>query len=302
MSRIVMALGGNALGTTYLEQQELIKITANQILPLINGNELVITHGNGPQVGMISAAFLTYGTEMPLDISTAMSQGYIGFHLLRELKKVLDDNSIDREVISLISEVFVDSNDPLFRDPTKPIGKFYTKEEAEKKSLESGDIYLEDAGRGYRKVVASPKPLEIKNLLSLEALLNNKSVVITTGGGGIPVFKDKIASKVDAVIDKDLTSSLLAMNIGADLFIILTAVNQVMIGFDTDNPQKINSISTSDVRKHINRNEFKAGSMLPKIEAALEFTEKTGNKTIITSLENVSNVLNEVNVTVIYKG
>lgn len=299
--RIVIALGGNALGNTYLEQQTLIKKAAKDLSNLFSDNELVITHGNGPQVGMITKALATDGIEIPLDVATAMSQGYIGYHLQRETKEVLDELSINKEVISIVSEVIVDENDSSFKNPTKPIGKFYTKEEADVLSKQNNELYKEDAGRGYRKVVASPKPLAIKNVNSIETLLSNNAIVIAGGGGGIPVLTNPEATKVDAVIDKDATSALLAESLNADLLIILTAVDQVMLSFNTENEIKLEKISIEELKTHIKNKEFKEGSMLPKIEAAISFTENTGNKTIITSLSNIKNITTGKNITTIFK-
>lgn len=296
--RIVIALGGNALGNDYLEQQTLIKKAAKDLIPLIKNNEIIITHGNGPQVGMITKALTNDGINMPLDICTAMSEGYIGFHLQKIIKEEIN---LNRDVITVLTEVVVDEKDSSFKNPTKPIGKFYSKEEADKLAKESNDIYIMDANRGYRKVVASPIPVDIKNISSIEALLKNNTIVIAGGGGGIPIFNNSNSTGINAVIDKDLASSLLAQKLKADLFIILTAVNQVMINFDSNNPIKINKMSTKEAKEYIKNNEFKKGSMLPKVEAAINFTENTGSKTIITSLDNIKNIVNEKDITIIEK-
>lgn len=301
MSRIVIALGGNALGNTYLEQQKLLKDAARNLVNMFSGNEVIITHGNGPQVGMITKAFANEGIEMPLDMSTAMSQGYIGFHIQREIKEVLEELKIQRDIVSVVSEVVVDENDSSFQNPTKPIGKFYTKEEAEALMQKSNDIYKEDAGRGYRKVVASPKPLAIKNITSIEALLKNNSIVIAGGGGGIPTFTDPETTKVEAVIDKDATSALLAVTINADMLVILTTVDQVLLNFGTENEVKIDSLSVEEAKQYLANEEFKSGSMRPKIEAAIYFTENTGKDSIITGLQNVENILHRKNITIIHK-
>ena len=301
MSRIVIALGGNALGNTYLEQQQLLKDAARNLVAMFENNEVIITHGNGPQVGMITKAFANEGIEMPLDMSTAMSQGYIGFHIQREIKEVLEELKIEKDIVSIVSEVVVDENDPSFQNPTKPIGKFYTQEEADDLMQNSNDIYKEDAGRGYRKVVASPKPLAIKNITSIEALLNNNSIVIAGGGGGIPTFTNPETTKVEAVIDKDATSALLAATINADMLVILTTVDQVLLNFGTENEVKIDSLSLEESKHYLSTDEFKTGSMRPKIEAGVFFTEKTGKDTIITSLQNINNILLRKNVTIIHK-
>jgi len=298
MSRIVIALGGNALGSDYLEQQSLIKNTLLELVSLFKDNEIIITHGNGPQVGMITNAF---NNDLPLDICTAMSEGYIGYHIQRELREVLEENKIDREVITVITEVLVDKNDPAFENPTKPIGKFYTKEDADKFMENSEDIYVQDANRGYRKVVASPNSLDIKNIKSIEALLSAGSIVVAVGGGGIPIIDDTDSTGVNAVIDKDYATSLLARKLNADLFVILTAVPQVMINFDSENPICLDRANIKKLREYIANDEFKKGSMLPKVEAAIRFTEATGKNTIITSIENAKNIKTLEGVTVIEK-
>lgn len=301
MSRIVIALGGNALGKTYLEQQTLIKKAAEDLAYLIKDNEIIITHGNGPQVGMITKAFDDEVIEMPLDVCTAMSEGYIGFHIQRELKEVLNEHHMNRDVISIISEVLVDKTDDSFNHPSKPIGKFYSKEEALQLEENSHDQYVEDAGRGYRKVVASPKPVDIINLRSIETLLKNGSIVIACGGGGVPIFDDPDTTGVNAVIDKDAASALLAIKLKADQLIILTAVKQVALNFGKENEINLAELSVADAKKDMENEEFKKGSMLPKIEAALKFTEETGNETIITSLDNINNIVKKENITIIHK-
>lgn len=301
MGRIVIALGGNALGSTYLEQQDLIKKSARSLVNLFANNEVVITHGNGPQVGMITKSFSDGDTIMPLDCCTAMSDGYIGFHIQREVKEVLNEKGINRDIVTLITEVLVDNLDPSFKNPTKPIGKFYTKDEADKLSSQTGDTYVEDSGRGYRKVVASPKPIEIMNINPIEKLIGDGCIVVACGGGGVPVFKAVNTKKVEAVIDKDLASSLLARKLNADKFIILTAVNQVMINFGKEDEKALSSISVEEAERYIANNEFKEGSMLPKIISAIEFVKETGNEAIITGLSNVNGILNNTNITIIHK-
>ena len=301
MSRIVVALGGNALGNTYLDQQKLLKKAAKELIKLFKGNEVIITHGNGPQVGMITKSFANSDIEMPLDCCTAMSEGYIGFHIQRRLRYELLSKKIDRDVVTIVTEVLVDPNDPSFHKPTKPIGKFYTKEEAEKLARESGDTYVEDANRGYRKVVASPKPKDIYNLSAIEKLVSDGAVVVACGGGGIPVFDDSKNKKVEAVIDKDLASSLLAQKLHADKFIILTAVDQVSINFGKPKQKNLEDISVKEALEYRKKGEFKKGSMLPKIDAALSFVNKTGNEAIITSLSNIKGIISNSNITTIHK-
>lgn len=301
MGKIVIALGGNALGNDYLEQQKLVRDAASRLIKLFDGNEVIITHGNGPQVGMITKAFANNNVEMPLDCCTAMSEGYIGFHIQRYIKEALIKEKINRDVVTVVTEVTVDKDDPSFMNPTKPIGKFYTKEEALELEKSTGDKYVEDSGRGYRKVVASPKPIDISNLKSINNLTSNGSVVIACGGGGIPVYNEYDNTKVEAVIDKDLASSLLAQKVNADKFIILTAVDQAKINFGTDNEKAIDVMNVEEANKYIRNNEFKSGSMLPKVEAALAFTKSTGNETIITSLANIEGILENKNITRIIK-
>lgn len=301
MSRILIALGGNALGNDYLEQQSLIKNASKELVKLFEGNEVVICHGNGPQVGMITKALANDEIEMPLDCCTAMSEGYIGFHIQREVKETLKDNNIDREIVTLVTEVLVDEEDSSFKNPTKPIGKFYTKEEADELAKTSGDTYVEDAGRGYRKVVASPKPKDISNIGAIETLIKEGIIVIAVGGGGVPIIKDDDATKVEAVIDKDLASSLLAEKLNCDKFIILTAVPQVYINFGKENEKALDSISIEEAQKYISDDEFKKGSMLPKVEAAISFVNKTGHEAIITSLANIKGILENTGITTIHK-
>lgn len=301
MGKIVIALGGNALGNDYLEQQKLVRDAASSLIKLFDGNEVIITHGNGPQVGMITKAFANNNVEMPLDCCTAMSEGYIGFHIQRYIKEALIKEKINRDVVTVVTEVTVDKDDPSFMNPTKPIGKFYTKNEALELEKSTGDKYVEDSGRGYRKVVASPKPIDIGNLKSINNLTSKGSVVIACGGGGIPVYHEYDNFKVEAVIDKDLVSSLLAQKVNADKFIILTAVDQAKINFGTDNEKAIDVMNIEEANKYIRNNEFKSGSMLPKVEAALAFTKSTGNETIITSLANIEGILENKNITRIIK-
>lgn len=301
MSRIVIALGGNALGDTYLEQQDLLKNASKELIKLFTDNEIVITHGNGPQVGMITKAMTENKVEMPLDCCTAMSEGYIGFHIQRKVKQTLLNNNIDRNVVTLLTEVEVDQEDKSFKNPTKPIGKFFTKEEAEQLQKETGDIYIEDSGRGYRKVVASPKPINVLNVNAIENLLESGTIVVACGGGGIPVFKDYNNKKVEAVIDKDLSSSLLAQKLNADKFIILTTVEQAKLNFGEENEAPIGRISKDEALKYMEEGHFKKGSMLPKVEAAVNFVKGTGNEAIITSLANIKGIVENKNITVIEK-
>lgn len=307
MSRYVIAFGGNALGSNPEEQQNLIENAVNNLIPLIKeGHEIVITHGNGPQVGIINIAFENGNKNnitpyMPFAECTAMSQGYIGYHLQKGLKKVLKENNIDKKVTTIVTQVAVDKNDNSFNNPTKPVGSFYTKEEAEKLSELTGEKYVEDAGRGYRRVVASPKPLEIIELETVKDLLETNHIVIAGGGGGVPVNINNLNEGLSAVIDKDLLSSLMARNLNADALVILTNVKQAQINYNTPNAKNIGVISLEEIKNYINEGQFAKGSMLPKVEAAIEFVESTNNKAIITDLNNLENALNGIDATIITK-
>ena len=307
MSRIVIAFGGNALGNNPIEQQELIDNAVRNLIPLIKaGHGLVLTHGNGPQVGMINLAFENGQKSgivpyMPFAECTAMSEGYIGFHLQKGLNKVLKQEKIKKKVVSIVTEVAVDKNDPSFKNPTKPVGSFYTKEEADKLSAESGEIYIEDAGRGYRRVVASPKPVKIIELGTIKDLLRTKHIVIAGGGGGIPVNTHDNSEGLSAVIDKDLLSSLMAIKIKADKLVILTNVKQAEINYNTKDAKKIGKITLEEAQNYVNEGHFAKGSMLPKIEAAMDFVKNTGNEAIITELNNLANALDGKEATIITK-
>ena len=307
MSRYVIAFGGNALGNNSDEQQNLIEKAVINLIPLIKeGHEIVISHGNGPQVGIINIAFENGNKtgitpNMPFAECTAMSQGYIGYHLQKGVKKVLKENNIDKKVTTIVTQVAVDKNDASFKNPTKPVGSFYTKEEAEKLASATGDKYVEDAGRGYRRVVASPKPLKIIELEAIKDLLEKGHIVIAGGGGGIPVNIENPNEGLSAVIDKDLLSSLMARNLNADALIILTNVKQAQINYNTPNAKSIGTISLNEIKKYIDENQFAKGSMLPKVQAAIEFVESTGNKAIITDLNNLNNALKGIDATIIIK-
>lgn len=303
MSRVVIALGGNALGNNPKEQQDLIQKAVKNIVPLIKeGHEIIIGHGNGPQVGIINLAFEdSYENEnipyMPFPECTAMSQGYIGYHLQKGLRDVLKEEGIKKPIVTIVTQVIVDQNDPSFQNPSKPVGPFYTKEMAEKLMVETGEKYVEDAGRGYRKVVASPKPLEIVEIDTIRTLLENGHIVIAGGGGGVPIFKQNESEGASAVIDKDLVSSLMGSNLGADQLIILTNIKQAERYYGTDHAEPIGKISIQTACKYIEEGYFAKGSMLPKIEAAIQFVEKGGKSAIITSLNNLPNAIEGIGVT-----
>ncbi len=293
--KIVIALGGNALGKTPKEQVLSVKKTAKSIVNLIEiGNTVIITHGNGPQVGMINLAFSKDDNlDMPFPECGAMSQGYIGYHLQNAIREELKNRAIKKEVATIISQVIVDKNDAAFNNPTKPIGSFYTKEEADKIANENAYIMKEDAGRGYRRVVPSPKPIGIAEIDAIKLLVDNGVCVIATGGGGIPVIKEENALiGVDAVIDKDFASGKLAELIDADELLILTAVEKVAINFGKENEEWLDSLNVEECKKYITEKHFAEGSMLPKVEAALAFVEsKKGRKVLITSLDKAGDAL-----------
>lgn len=310
MSKIVIALGGNALGKNPQEQLTLLKSVATAIVNLVKeGNQIVLTHGNGPQVGQIFLA-MDYSSngdagtpKMPFPECGSMSQGYIGYQLQQCIQDELEHQGIVRDCATLITQVLVDPMDSAFSNPTKPIGMFYSKEEAMKIQQDKGYIFVEDAGRGYRRVVPSPKPKDIieKNVIKL--LVNNNNIVIAAGGGGIPVIKtDKIEllEGVEAVIDKDKTAALLANLIDADMLLILTAVDKVCLNYNTDKQVELDTMNVEEAKKYINENQFAKGSMLPKIEACISFVENSDNKkAIISSLDKASDAINGKNGTII---
>ncbi|PTF15948.1 carbamate kinase [Staphylococcus devriesei] len=299
MSKIVVALGGNALGQSPEEQLELLKGTAKSLVSLINkGYEVVISHGNGPQVGSINlglnyAAENKQGPPFPFPECGAMSQAYIGYQMQESLLNELHSLDIDKQVVTLVTQVEVDKDDQAFNNPTKPIGLFYTKEQADKTIQEKGYQFVEDSGRGYRRVVPSPQPMNIVELESIETLIKHGTLVIAAGGGGIPVVKEQGNYKgVDAVIDKDKTSALLAAHLQSDQLIILTAVDHVYINFGKDNQEGLGEVTVDEIKQHIADNQFAKGSMLPKVEAALQFIEKhPDGSVLITSLADLGDAL-----------
>lgn len=299
MARIVVALGGNALGNTPDEQLKIVRETAKNLADLVEmGNEIVITHGNGPQVGMIYNAMAavdptTTLDDMPFAECGAMSQGYIGYHLQQAMEAEFASRNMRRRVVSIVSQVEVDALDPAFKNPTKPIGTFYDSKTAMKLAKESGSIYKEDAGRGFRRVVPSPIPKKICELQTIKKLIEEHNIIITCGGGGIPViYTDDGYKGVDAVIDKDRTSALLASKIDADILLILTAIDEVKINYNKENEKGLQKITISEALKYIDNSEFAKGSMLPKIEACIYFLNHSKNtKAIITSLNNAKEAL-----------
>ena len=308
MSRIVIALGGNALGKTPGEQLSLLSNVAKIIVELIkDGNEIVLTHGNGPQVGQIALA-MEYASNgeavtpsMPFPECGSMSQGYIGYHMQQSILNELDRQGVKKECVSLITQVLVDSNDSAFQNPTKPIGMFYSKEKAMEIEKENGYVFTEDAGRGYRRVVPSPIPKKIIEKDSITSLLDNGTIVIAVGGGGIPVINSGNGLKgVEAVIDKDRSGALLAREINADTFLILTAVDKVCLNYNTDNEIMLDSLTKEEAEKYIDEGQFAKGSMLPKVEACLDFIgESTSRKAIISSLSKAKEAIDGKTGTVI---
>lgn len=309
--RIVIALGGNALGKNLPEQYLAVQETSKAIADLIEaGNEVIISHGNGPQVGMINNAMAAYSkTEpshpaiTPLSVCVAMSQAYIGYDLQNALKEELLNRGIKKNVATVITQVRVDENDPAFEHPTKPIGQFMTKEEADAAVASSGIQVTEDAGRGYRRVVASPKPAEIIEIDTVKDLLNAGEVVIASGGGGIPVIRQGNHLKgVGAVIDKDFASCLLAQQLNADFLIILTAVEKVALRFGTPEETWLDDISVEDAKQYMEEGHFALGSMLPKVQAAVEFAESgEGRTALITLLQKAKDGVNGTTGTRIIK-
>lgn len=290
MSRIVVALGGNALGSNAKEQLATVKKTARRLVDLVTmGHEIIVTHGNGPQVGMIYKAMAANSNDedgFPFAECGAMSQGYIGYHLQQAMEAEFEKRNMRRKVATIVSQVEVNPKDSAFKNPTKPIGNFYTKKEALKLQSEGNGVYKEDAGRGYRRVVPSPKPIKICELSTIEKMLKERNVVITCGGGGIPVIKTRNGYKgVDAVIDKDRTSALLATKLKADILLILTTVEKASINYKKPDEKKLGNLTLAEVKEYVENKEFAEGSMLPKVEACMYFIEHTkGKKAIITSL------------------
>ena len=308
--RIVIALGGNALGSNLPEQMKAVKITARATVDLIeDGHEVVICHGNGPQVGMIQNAMVELTRSdpekyipCPLSVCVAMSQGYIGYDLQNAMREEMLDRGISKGAATVLTQVEVDPEDPAFLNPTKPIGPFMT--EAEARALEKDRDYhvMEDAGRGWRRVVASPEPKSIIEIDTIRSLVETDHIVVACGGGGIPVFRTEghHLKGAAAVIDKDFAAAVLAKQLDADLLIILTAVEKVSIHFGKPDQQDLDRLTAEEVRKYIADGEFAPGSMLPKVEAALSFAESApGRETLITLLEKARDGINGKTGTII---
>lgn len=293
--RIVIALGGNALGNTLPEQMTAVKITARAIVDLIQEDcEVIVAHGNGPQVGMVNNAMLALTHEdpeqpnTPLSVCVAMSQAYIGYDLQNALREELLNRNIKNiPVATMITQVRVDADDPAFEKPSKPIGKFVSAEQAEFMKKSFNYDMIEDSGRGYRRVVASPKPAEIVEIDTIRTMVDAGNLVIACGGGGIPVIREGNHLKgASAVIDKDFASCLLAKELDADYLIILTAVEQVALNFGTPDEKWLSEVSIDEAKQYISEGHFAPGSMLPKVQAAVDFAEsKPGRTALITLLE-----------------
>lgn len=309
MSKIVIALGGNALGLNPSEQKKAIQKFVPLIYTLNKSHKIVIVHGNGPQVGLINGAFEEYTStkkeleSMPFAECGAMSQGYIGYHIQNQLMNYFRKNSSNANVLTCLTQVEVAKDDPAFKNPTKPIGQFYHKEEAQDLVDKNGWVMKEDSGRGYRRVVPSPEPIDIIEKECINQLIESDTIVISCGGGGVPVVKNKDneLQGIDAVIDKDYAAALLAELIDADHFIILTAVDNVFINYGKDNQRALESISTEELESLIDENHFAEGSMLPKIKAALNFVKQSSNEAIITSIESAEDAINHKAGTVIHR-
>lgn len=311
--KIVIALGGNALGNNLPEQMVAVKKTAVAIADLIeDGHEVVIVHGNGPQVGMIQngMTLLTRSEPekyipCPLSVCVAMSQGYIGYDLQNALKEELLDRGIKKDCATVLTQVEVDHNDPAFENPTKPIGAFMTKEEADALVRDRDYQVVEDAGRGYRRVVASPRPKAIVELDTIRSLMESDHIVVACGGGGIPVYHttDHHLKGAAAVIDKDFAAECLAESLDADLLIILTAVEKVAIHFGKPDEKWLSTLTTEEAKQYIDDGEFAPGSMLPKVEASVRFAEsKKGRRALITLLEKARDGIAGKTGTVITSG
>lgn len=298
-SRIVLALGGNALQADPKDisaEAQLItaKETAKSIVDLVEaGHQVILAHGNGPQVGQIVATYEKAREReaslplMPFPECGAMSQGYIGYHLQQGIRDELVRRKIDKSVAAVITQVLVDEKDPAFQNPTKPVGSFFSAEEAAQLMAEKGYIMREDAGRGWRRVIPSPEPIDVIEAPIIKSLVEAGHVVITVGGGGIPVVnREGRLEGIPAVIDKDYASEKIAEILDADYLIILTGVEQVSLHFNTPQQRNLTQVTVEEMKTYIEEGHFAPGSMLPKVKAAIKFVEsKPGRRALITSLE-----------------
>lgn len=310
MKTIVIALGGNALQragepATCENQIRNIEATVGYIVDIVlRGNRVVITHGNGPQVGRLllqGEAAREQTPPMPMDVCGAMTQGMIGYHIQQCLHNDLRQRGLDTKVCTVVTQVCVDKDDPALQNPTKPVGKFYTKEEAEE-FIGQGQVFKEDAGRGYRRVVPSPRPCSIVEIDLIRALWDTGAIVVCGGGGGIPVFEEsEMYRGIEAVIDKDFASCVLARQLGADMLMILTEVENVCIGYGTPHQQALGAVRVEEMEQYRLQGEFAPGSMLPKVEAAIEFYRSgPGRRAVITSLDNALKALDGEKGTILY--
>lgn len=299
--RIVIALGGNALGNTPEEQYKLVQLPAKKIAELAKLKyQIIIGHGNGPQVGMIYNAFAdahklnSKNPFVSFPEAGGMSQGYIGYHLTTALTNAYTTQKINSEIVYLLTETIVDAKDSAFKKPSKPVGPFY-KTLNEAKTANPGSVIIEDAGRGYRKVVASPTPINFLGIEIIKKIVNNGGTVVVGGGGGIPIIeKSKKYIGVDGVIDKDFALAKIADLLNADIFIVLTAVKYVAINYNKPNQQNIKKITVKELQKHLDNNQFAAGSMKPKVEAAIKFVGKNKKRiAYIGDLKDLSNIIAE---------
>ena len=307
--KIVIALGGNAILTddpSAAGQIKALSDTSEKLVKLIKaGYELIITHGNGPQVGNLllqqEAADSEENPAMPVDTAVAMTQGSIGYWLQNTLDQAMREAGIEKLIATILTQVVVSEEDPAFQNPTKPIGPFLTKEEANRRAAEDGDTYVEDAGRGYRKVVPSPKPISIVEAETIRTLADNGIITVSAGGGGIPVIKrDTSFEGIEAVIDKDFAAAKLAEIVKADYLVILTGVDNVYINFNKPDQEKLEVVTVEQMKQYIKEDQFAAGSMLPKIEASISFVESVKDgKAYITSLDNVEAITDEGSATII---
>ncbi|MDI9469866.1 MAG: carbamate kinase [Bacillota bacterium] len=309
--KVVVALGGNAILTddpTAEGQIQALRETSEKLVRLIQlGYELIITHGNGPQVGNLllqqEAADSRSNPAMPLDTAVAMTQGSMGYWLQNTLGEAIRKSGLEKSIVTVLTQVVVSEDDPAFQNPTKPIGPFLSKEEAEKRAAKSGDSYIEDAGRGYRKVVPSPKPVAIVEADTIRTLADNDIITISAGGGGIPVVRRETRYEgVEAVIDKDFAAAKLAEIVKADYLLILTGVDHAFINFNKPDQEELEHVSVDELKRYIAEKQFATGSMLPKIEASISFVESVeGGKAFITSLDNVKAIVGSGPATVITK-
>lgn len=310
--KVVVALGGNAILSTDASaqaQQEALLKTAKHLVKFIeNGDQLIISHGNGPQVGNLllqqAAGSTPENPEMPLDTCVSMTQGSIGYWMQNCMNRVLKEKGMDKVVATVVTQVEVSPDDDAFKNPTKPIGPFMTKEEADIAQNDNPDfIFVEDSGRGYRRVVPSPKPINVIETKAVNTLVDAGIVPISVGGGGIPVITDDNGNLVgkEAVIDKDFASEKLAELVGADSLIILTAVNNIFVNYNKPDQKKLENVTVSELNEYIAQDQFAKGSMLPKVQAAIDFVNATGNEAVVTALDNIEAFINEGSGTVITK-